>query len=134
MDREHEYLELLTILTKKTTNDQYIRLLDMFSPRTLLELALVLKLKQKPTEAVFPTSAKTCKFLCDIMFYVDWYNIPELIQCKNRSSKPWQELRELTLNKCCHIRWLGDEWPQTGYQVEYFLELFKYIRGANEIS
>ena len=61
---------LLTLFEEKITNDQYIKLLDKFTPRTLLELALVLKLKQKPTDLVLPKSDKTCRLLCDIIFYV----------------------------------------------------------------
>ena len=121
---------LLTLLEEKITNDQYIKLLDKFTPRTLLELALVLRLKQKPTDLVLPKADKTCRLLCDIIFYVEWKTTPFVIERKNRSPKQWQELRELAIKKCCELRWLKDEWPQTGYQVEYFLELFKYIKGA----
>ena len=134
MEKENDCLELLTILKEKTTNDQYIRLLDTFTPRTLLELALILKLKQKPTDLVLPKSDKTCRLLCDIIFYVEWKTTPFVIECKNRSPKQWQELRELAIKKCCELRWLKGEWPQTGYQVEYFLELFKYIKGVYETS
>ncbi len=128
MEKENDCLELLTLLEEKITNDQYIRLLDTFTPRTLLELALILKLKQKPTDSVLPKSDETCRLLCDIIFYVEWETIPFVIECKNRSPKQWQELRELAIKKCCEFRWLKDEWPQTGYQVEYFMELFKYIK------
>lgn len=101
-----------------------------YSPRILLGKYLRGKLNQNPPDTVLPDSQAVCEMLCDIVLFAKWES-PPLIECKKRSTKKWQELQELLIDKC-RIKVAKEHLPQTGYQVEYFLELFKYIRGADE--
>ncbi len=102
-----------------------------YSPRILLGKYLRGKLNQNPTESVLPKSEIVCEMLNDIILFAKWGSIPPLIECKKYSSKKVFELQELLMDKC-RIKIAKEHLPQTGYQVEYFLELFKYIRGADE--
>lgn len=102
------------------------------SPRVLLAKYLRGKLNQNPTEAVIPESQIVCELLSDIVLFAKW-NKPPIIECKKRSTKKWPELQALLIDKC-KVKISKEHLPQTGYQVEYFLELFKYIRGADETS
>ena len=104
------------------------------SPKTLLHSILTGKLNQKPTDEIIPESGAVCSLLYDICYYAKWHpGHPTLIPCKKRSSKKFDELQSLILEKC-GIRVKREHLPTTGYQIEYFLELFKYIRGIHETS
>ena len=101
------------------------------SPRILFGKYLRGKLNQNPSDSVIPKSDAVCEMLSDIILFAKWGSIPPLIECKKYSNKKVFELQELLIDKC-RIKVAKEHLPQTGYQVEYFLELFKYIRGADE--
>lgn len=101
------------------------------SPKILLGKYLRGKLNQNPSDSVIPKSDTVCEMLNDIILFAKWGNIPPLIECKKYSSRKVFELQEL-LEAKCRVKIAKEHLPQTGYQVEYFLELFKYIRGADE--
>ena len=104
------------------------------SPRTMLAMCLKGKLNQLPTDDIIPESGAVCSLLYDIVVFSKWHpGHPTLIQCKKRSSKKFGELQALIREKC-GILVKKEHLPQTGYQVEYFLELFKYIKGVYETS
>lgn len=98
-----------------------------YSPRIMLGKYLRGKLNQKPTDAVIPESPIVCELLSDIILFAKW-DIPPVIECRKRSTKKWPELQALIIDKCL-VKVSKEHLPQTGYQVEYFLELFKYIKG-----
>ncbi len=103
-----------------------------YSPKIMLGKYLRGKLNQSPTDSVIPDSQIVCEMMCDIVLFAKWHN-PPIIECKKRSTKKWQELQDLIIDKC-GILVKKEHLPQTGYQIEYFLELFKYIKGIHETS
>ena len=103
------------------------------SPRILLGKYLRGKLNQNPSESVLPKSEIVCEMLNDIILFAKWESLPPVIECKKYSTKKVYDLQELLVDKC-RIKISKEHLPQTGYQVEYFLELFKYIKGVYETS
>lgn len=97
-----------------------------YSPRIMLGKYLRGKLNQKPTDSILPESPLVCELLSDIILFAKW-EVPPIIECKKRSNKKWPELQALIIDKC-KVKVAKEYLPQTGYQVEYFLELFKYIK------
>ena len=96
------------------------------SPKIMLGKYLRGKLNQNPPDTVIPESSQVCEMLVDILRFANW-GVPPVIECKKRSKKKWPELQELIRKKCL-IQVAKEYLPQTGYQVEYFMELFKYIK------
>lgn len=104
------------------------------SPRVLLMKYLRGKLNQLPSEEIIPESGAVCSLLYDIVVFSKWHpGHPAIIPCKKRSTKKFDELQALIREKC-GILVKKEHLPTTGYQIEYFIELFKYIRGIHETS
>lgn len=102
------------------------------SPNLLLERYLRGRVNQQPTDKLLPKSDKVCRQLAEIIRYSDWHPVP-VIPYKKYSNKKYVELQALIKEKC-GIDVEKENLPSTGYQIEYFLELFKYIRGIHETS
>jgi len=120
-----EISEPLTYSTIKMYNPK--KDAEALNPRVLLPKYLRGLLNQRPDDKVVPKNETVCNLLCEIIAFSGW-NPPPAIEMKKYSRKKVSELSDLILQKC-NVRVPMNQLPDVGYQIEYFMDLFQYIKG-----
>lgn len=100
------------------------------TPQSELVFILENRCGQHPIDKkVIPDDDQVCLFLYDIIAFNNWRNKPkENIKVLPRSTKKPEDLQAFLLseaNAAVDIKHL----PQKGYQVDFYLNLFKQIKG-----
>lgn len=119
-----EVSEPLTYSTIKMYNPKKDK--EDLNPRVLLPNYLRGLLAQRPDDKVIPKNETVCNLLCDIIAFSAW-NPPPVIDTKKYSRRKVSELSDLILQKC-NVRVPTNQLPDVGYQIEYFIDLFQYIK------
>lgn len=99
------------------------------TPQSELVFILENRCRQAPIDKrVIPDDDQVCLFLYDIIAFNEWRNKPkEKIKVLTRSNKKPEDLQIFLLeeaNAAVDIKHL----PQKGYQVDFYLNLFKQIK------
>jgi len=100
------------------------------TPQSELIFVLENRCRQAPIDKrVIPDDDQVCLFLYDIIVFHTWRNKPkEQIKVLPRSTKKPEDLQAFLLeeaNVAVELKHL----PQKGYQVDFYLNLFKQIKG-----
>lgn len=100
------------------------------TPQSELTFVLENRCGQSPMEKrLIPDNDQVCLFLYDIIVFHTWRNKPKgKIKVLPRSAKKPEELQTFLLkeaNAAVELKHL----PQKGYQVDFYLELFKQLKG-----
>lgn len=99
------------------------------TPQSELTFVLENRCGQSPIEKrLIPDNDQVCLFLYDIIVFHTWRNKPKgKIKVLPRSAKKPEELQTFLLkeaNAAVELKHL----PQKGYQVDFYLELFKQLK------